>query len=415
MSTQTPAVVRDYLARVRTALADLPPAEVDEILEDVRPHLLEIGTELGEEGTLAAMTERLGSPESYAAELRAAGDYPSPEQAGGRKLNSDLGSRLALWSLAAMVVILLPFGVMAAGSLSADALLLLIPAAAVLAAGGWYLARHGDAALGRLPELKPLRTAVGRESKALAYLKSLRPAWWLLCAAVLVVFGLLLFLDEGREGMLALVALAAVAVVIVWFGPKSVADRKWLWLSLPVSALVVGVVLGLVTEGVFRVANSRYNGYGGYGQTYNTVGGQPVLSYGNTQVENIYAFDAEGKPLSEVYLFDQDGKPLTLPRYGCEPGTGSRQREGADNQFPRPEVDQYGYDDQGHYNGYNAYQPGCRVVPGVPFTAAIPKVPAPPAAPGVPTPGVPTPDAPTQPPTAPPTPSAPATAPTPTG
>ncbi|QFU87412.1 DUF1700 domain-containing protein [Amycolatopsis sp. YIM 10] len=411
MSTQTPAVVRDYLARVRTALADLPPAEVDEILEDVRPHLLEIGAELGEEGTIAAMTERLGSPESYAAELRAAGDYPAPEQAGGSKISSDLGSRLALWSLAAMIVILVPYGVVTAGSLSAEAMALLVPAAAVLAAGGWYLARQGDGALSRLPELKPLRTAMGRESKALAYLKSLRPAWWLLCAAVLVVFGLLLFLDEGREGMLALAGLVVIAVVTVWFGPKSVTDRKWLWLSLPVSALVVGVVLGLATEGLFRAATRGYGGYGGsYQQASITSGGLPVLSYGNSQVENIYAFDAQGKPLTEVYLFDQDGKPLTLPRYGCEPGTGTRQREGADNQYPRPEVDQYGYDDQGGYNGYNAYRPGCRLVPGVPFTAAIPKVPVPP--PGVPSP---TPSAPQPTPTPPPTPSAPATAPTPTG
>ncbi|AXB44305.1 DUF1700 domain-containing protein [Amycolatopsis albispora] len=406
MSTQTPAVVRDYLARVRTALADLPPAEVDEILEDVRPHLLEIGTELGEEGTLAAMTERLGSPESYAAELRAAGDYPAPEQAGS-KGDSDLGARLAVWSMAAMVVILLPFGLFTASSLSAEALLLLVPAGAVLVAGGWYLARHGDGAINRLPELKPLRTLAGRESKALSYLKSLRPAWWLLCAAVLVVFGLLLLVDEGREGMLALAVLAVIAAVIVWVGPKSVTDRKWLWLSLPVSALVLGVSLGLVAEGVYKVADGRYGGYGygGY-QMSNTVDGLPALSYGNSQVENIYAFDAQGKPLTEVYLFDQEGKPLTLPRYGCEADTGARQRKGADNQFPRPEIDQYGYDDRGNYNGYNAYQAGCREVPGVPFTAAIPKVPAPapapvpPSAPGTPAPAVP---------------SAPATAPTPTG
>ncbi|MFI6032136.1 DUF1700 domain-containing protein [Amycolatopsis magusensis] len=404
MSTQTPAVVRDYLARVRTALADLPQAEVDEILEDVRPHLLEIGAELGEGATLAAMTGQLGSPESYAAELRAAGDYPAPDQGDGVRKNPHLGARLAVWSMAAMVVILLPFGVVVAASLAAEPLALLIPATMVLVAGGWYLARHGDGVLGRLPELKLVRSAMGRDSKALAYLRSLRPAWWLLCAAVLLVFGLLLFVDDGREGILALAALAVVAAVIVWFGPKSVTDRKWLWLSLPVSALVVGVMLGLVTEGIYKMANGRYGPY--YGGSYsnsNTSEGLPVLSYGNEQVDNIYAFDAQGKPLTDVYLFDQAGKPLTLPRYGCEPGSGTRQRRGADNQYPRPDIDQYGYDDQGNYNGYNAYRPGCREVVGVPFSAAIPKqVPAP-GPPSAPAPAPPSP------------PVAPSTAPTPTG
>jgi hypothetical protein len=49
MSTQSPTAVRVYLARVRSALTDLPPAEVEEILEDVRPHMTEIAVELGEE------------------------------------------------------------------------------------------------------------------------------------------------------------------------------------------------------------------------------------------------------------------------------------------------------------------------------------------------------------------------------
>ena len=43
-----PTAVRVYLARVRTALADLPASEIEEILEDVRPHLAELEAELGE-------------------------------------------------------------------------------------------------------------------------------------------------------------------------------------------------------------------------------------------------------------------------------------------------------------------------------------------------------------------------------
>ncbi|WP_332253562.1 HAAS signaling domain-containing protein [Saccharomonospora halophila] len=51
MSSHTRPAVRAYLARVRTALSDLPADEVDEIVEDVRPHLAEIADGLGEDAT----------------------------------------------------------------------------------------------------------------------------------------------------------------------------------------------------------------------------------------------------------------------------------------------------------------------------------------------------------------------------
>ncbi len=56
-----------YLEAVRRALADLDPAVRDELLEDLPEHLAEVAAE--GEGTL---TERLGPPEAYAAELRTA-------------------------------------------------------------------------------------------------------------------------------------------------------------------------------------------------------------------------------------------------------------------------------------------------------------------------------------------------------
>src|SRR4030081_3511091 len=100
MNTQSPTAVRVYLARVRSALTDLPPAEVEEILEDVRPHLTEIAGELGADTRVEALIEQLGTPEAYAAELRAAGDYPpatmSPT-APAKK--SRFVARLAVWGL----------------------------------------------------------------------------------------------------------------------------------------------------------------------------------------------------------------------------------------------------------------------------------------------------------------------------
>jgi hypothetical protein len=56
-----------YAAAVRAALADLPSAEAQALLEDLDDHLAEVAAESSE--PLAA---RLGPPENYAAELRSA-------------------------------------------------------------------------------------------------------------------------------------------------------------------------------------------------------------------------------------------------------------------------------------------------------------------------------------------------------
>src|SRR5438128_12098396 len=59
--------VATYAASVRAALSDLPPDQADVLLEDLEDHLREIATDAG--GSLA---ERLGPPDQYARELRAA-------------------------------------------------------------------------------------------------------------------------------------------------------------------------------------------------------------------------------------------------------------------------------------------------------------------------------------------------------
>ena len=59
--------VARYGAAVRAALADLAPDEREELLEDLEDHLAEVAAEPG-----ASLTDRLGDPERYAGELRAA-------------------------------------------------------------------------------------------------------------------------------------------------------------------------------------------------------------------------------------------------------------------------------------------------------------------------------------------------------
>jgi hypothetical protein len=59
--------VATYAASVRAALSDLPSEQAEVLLEDIEDHLREIAAEAG-----GPLTERLGSPEQYAQELRTA-------------------------------------------------------------------------------------------------------------------------------------------------------------------------------------------------------------------------------------------------------------------------------------------------------------------------------------------------------
>ncbi|PRX48342.1 hypothetical protein B0I33_104158 [Prauserella shujinwangii] len=383
MSDQSPPAVRGYLARVRTALADLPAAEVDEILDDVRPHLLEIAAELGERAGVDAMSERIGTPEAYAAELRAAGDYPPPppgeETEGTGAATAGRGlPRLVLWSLVACVCGLALTGLVAGLSLSEEPLLALLLIVPVLAASGWFVWRHGTERVADLPEvrrlLQALRPRAGEPAGGLpGYLRSLRPAWWLLCATVLVLFGLLLVL-RSRDAFLVLPLLLVLAAAAMWSGPRSVRDARLLWLSLPLSALVAGSALGLL-----GFAGERVSGNFGYHtspyayEPANTVNGEPALFYGEHPVENVYVFDSEGEPVTDVYLYDQDGRPLTMPRHVCRPETGTTSVVGRDNRYPRPHIEQGAYDERGDLNGYDAYLPHCTQTDQVPFTAVVPR------------------------------------------
>jgi uncharacterized membrane protein len=383
MSTQSPAAVRVYLARVRSALTDLPAAEVEEILEDVRPHMTEIADELGDGVRVEALIEQLGTPEAYAAELRAAGDYPPPSvtaSAGepGSPKRGNLAPRLALWSLVAASVGVGLTGAAVGASLSASVLPVLVILGLVLVLSARYAAKSGLGTLAGLPEVRTLRSsfgsfAGGSGSKAVGYFRSLQPAWWLVCALLLVLLGLLLVVMQGRN-LLALPLFAAAAVAAVWFGPKWKADRRLLWLSLPISAFVIGGGLGLFSYQMDRLTSRTYYGPSDYSSTSNvTSDGKPDLYYGSSNLDNIYVFDAQGKPLTDVLLYDEKGRPLTVPRYGCEARSGSQMRLGEDNRFPRPQIKQGAVDEYGVYDGYNAGRAACREDAGVPFSVAIPK------------------------------------------
>ena len=66
--------IETYLDAVRSHLEDLPADEREDVLEDLRTHLAEVAAESDE-----PLVRRLGSPDAYAAELRASAGYGPSE------------------------------------------------------------------------------------------------------------------------------------------------------------------------------------------------------------------------------------------------------------------------------------------------------------------------------------------------
>jgi hypothetical protein len=263
--------VARYATAVRAAFADLPAPQRELLLEDLEDHLAEVAAE--GEGPLAA---RLGAPEAYAAELRASAELPAPGAAAAGRRSSLRESRVARrlrrsWR-----------------------------AAVAHPAGG--------AVVGFLPEL--------------------RPAWWVL------------------RGYLAVQAVAVALSALATDGG----------LSFPLPSLLGSQLLGLLATVVAVVASVRWGrrGRGGAGRRALTLAGNAalalfgvalllqlgadeaagdyyrpdeVLAYAGPvsglradgeEISNIFAFDANGKPLRDVYLVDQDGDPVVATHYDNE-------------------------------------------------------------------------------------------------
>src|SRR4029077_1385307 len=150
--------VATYASSVRAALSDLPPDQAEMLLEDLEDHLREVASEAG--GPLA---ERLGSPEQYAQELRAA--Y-GPTHLGGRRQDPALRD--------------------------------LQRAVRIVTASAWF-------------------------GQVRAFLPELRPAWWVLRAYILVLLLTEAFSRNynlrpipnpfSSRGLLEIIA-AAIAIVV---------------------------------------------------------------------------------------------------------------------------------------------------------------------------------------------------------
>lgn len=243
--------VETYSAAVRSALADVPSAEQAVLLEDLDDHLAEVASE-GD----GSLTEKLGPPDAYAAELRAA------YGAGIGRTASRLERLLRPLEAAA-------------GNVRANS---------------WYRAVRG-------------------------FLPELRPAWWVL-RAYLLILGLAEIEAGGqtvgplpnlqtRHGLLQLLLTVIVIVISVRIGRGRLRMRSG-WRALALAANLALAAFGLVALSSMNTG-SLQEASGPYSPPYQV----PVFAQGD--VTNIYPFAADGTPLHGVLLYDQNGQPITLP------------------------------------------------------------------------------------------------------
>jgi hypothetical protein len=248
-----------YVERVRQSLADLPPAVRDDLMEDLPEHLAEVAAE----GS-GSLVDRVGPPEAYAAELRAAAGVGAPSRA------PNLDDRI---SAAALKV------------------------------------------RGRLRALDAKAGPVIGYAKASDFLRLLRPGWWVLrgyLAAMFITvaltgqpFGLLPRL--GGSTLAAVLLLAVTVVGSIWVGRRTGGFTRWPRLAVNVATVLLFIfgVAGFLTADQRGLFSSGHD----YQPTYNDN------PYAN--VQDVYVYDQEGRLVDGARLFDQNGEPIHLGYPWC--------------------------------------------------------------------------------------------------
>ena len=261
--TVTGQEITDYVDRVRAALVDLPPGVRDELTEDLPEHLAEVAAE-GE----GALVDRLGTPEAYAAELRAA--------AGAGE-----GRRPARFHRLAE-------------------------------------AREQAATQLRLLD-RQLGPVLGHETVS-DFLRPLRPAWWLVrgwLAALIVAW-----MVDGRSGLvprldgnssMGLLLLIGAIVASMWWGRRSAGITGW---RRQLHQIATAALL-LFSIAVLAEVDERADTdvYGSYEQT--------SVDHRYERIEDVFVYDQQGRLIRDARLFDQNGVPITLGWPSCMADTGA--------------------------------------------------------------------------------------------
>lgn len=254
-----PAEIADFAARVREQLRDLPAEEVDDLTEGLEADLAEAYSE--------DLQRELPDPVAYATELRNAAGLPAPAK--GAK----------------------------AGMLSG-------------LAKGW---RDTRADIGMAIRRNPALVGM------LDFFNVLRPLWWIVRAWLATWLVAAFFGSEqgyGVQGGWWLVMGAFVVISVQW------GRGQWHGRGVP-AAIVIGNIVAVVAFIPIMAAAGSWDG-AEYDTGYNDGlmaddgeaddGPSDGLAFNGAPLENIYAYDAAGKPVHGVQLFDVDGKPLVTMR-----------------------------------------------------------------------------------------------------
>ncbi|MFY1637499.1 HAAS signaling domain-containing protein [Solwaraspora sp. WMMB335] len=252
MNAATRTEITRYVEQVRAALADLPETVRDELLEDLPEHLAEVLAE--GEGTLV---ERLGQPAAYAAELRSSAAPDAPAVAPG------VGHRAAV---------------------------------------AWQATR---ARLGRVDRRVGPVIGYGTASE---FLRSLRPAWWVLRGYLAaMVFTYLttggppgLFPRPGGSPPIGLLVLGTAVVGSIWLGRRQAQLSRWPRRTLA-TATALMVIFGLVAATDLD------------GRARRSVPGPVYFDHNPySTIQDIYVYDSQGRLVEGARLFDEHGQPIWL-------------------------------------------------------------------------------------------------------
>lgn len=262
--TMSTVEVEEYVQAVSEALAGLPAAARDDLLEDLPDHLAEIVAE-GE----GSLRDRLGEPATYAAELRAAAGFPddvdstSPGSwrvgfASARRRAHDRAARLDV-----------QLGRLVGYPRFADLLHALTP--------GWWLLRGWLAA--------QLLCAIGSGDR------------W---------HGVIPVAGTSRLGGLAITV--AAIVVSLWLGRRSRRATAWPRGLLIAANLAIAV-------GALIVFHAEQTASG------NAFYGVPASAKIDGGVDDLYVYDTNGNLVPNARLFDAYGNPVQLGSPFCQDGS----------------------------------------------------------------------------------------------
>jgi hypothetical protein len=265
--------VRAFVERVRSQLADLDLEEQRDLTDGLQADLSDLVAEQG--------SDALGDPLAYARELRAAaGLEPDLGVVPGRRSIGEATNNLLDESLA------------------------------------WWM-----------------KAVSGLPGEPWEVLAALRPAWWVARAWLAVQFIDALFGDGTTYHGISLVPHMrgfgyAVLAVAIFVSAQIGRGRLWSAKGSASGRLVLLVLNGLAVVMIPYLLSSTYlidNGsyHAGYDQASATPSQpdevpQGLMSNG-TELTNVFAYDAKGRPLTGVQLFDQKGQALSVNTNLIEP------------------------------------------------------------------------------------------------